>query len=322
MSIYKLAVMLLALAPALSAAEPAYPVRPIRLVVGFPPAGLGDAVARVLGDAMAKSLGQPVVVDNKPGAGGTLATEFVARAAADGYTILLSTGSIFGADQVLYKSAKYDGFRDFTPITMVLESPMIVVVNKALGVSDLRELAAKSKANPGRIFHASPGNGLPAHLAGVAFNKLTGASLTHVPYKGGAPAAQSVVANDTQVTFSSPTGVLPFIKSGTLLALAVTSKQRSPFLPDVPTTVEAGLPEFQYGFWMGLVGPAHIPKEAVDKLFLAARTALSDPIVKEKLLHQGVIATPSTTVEEFRQRTLRDGPAEAQLVRDSSAKVE
>jgi tripartite-type tricarboxylate transporter receptor subunit TctC len=322
MRVTKLVFFLLALAPVLCVAENAYPSRPIRLVVGFPPAGLGDAVARVLGDAMARSLGQPVVVDNKPGAGATLATEFVARAAPDGYTILLSTGAMFGADQALYKSVKYDGFRDFTPITMVLESPMIVVVNRALGIKDLRELAAKSKATPGRIFHASTGNGLPSHLAGVAFNKLTGASLTHVPYKGGAPAAQSVVANDTQVTFSSPTGVLPFIKSGTLLALAVTAKHRSPFLPDVPTTSEAGIPEFQYGFWMGLVGPANMPKEAADKLFLSARAALSDPAVKEKLLQQGVIAAPSTSIDEFRQRTLRDGPAEAQLVKESGAKVE
>jgi tripartite-type tricarboxylate transporter receptor subunit TctC len=316
-----LALAFVALVPTLALAQDDFPTKPIRLVLGFAPGGLADAAARVLAESMTATLGQPVIVDNKAGAGATVASEYVARSAPDGYTIFLNTVNMFGSDQMLYKSVKYE-MKDFTPIGNVLDTPLLVVVNKTLGIKDLQELIVKSRSMPGKIFYASHGTGQAGHLAGVIFNKLTGASLTHVPYKGGAPAALSVVANDTQVIFASPTGVLPFIRSGQLIPLAVTTTQRVSFLPNVPTTAEAGLPAFQYSPWMGLVGPANLPKSVVDKLFAASHKALSDPALKEKLLRQGVIAAPSASVEEFRQRVLRDAPAEARLVKESGATAE
>jgi tripartite-type tricarboxylate transporter receptor subunit TctC len=316
-----LSLALVALVPAVAVAQDDFPNRPIRLVLGFTPGGLADAAARVLAESMSATLGQPVIVENKAGAGATVASEYVARSAPDGYTIFLNTVNMFGSDQILYKSVKYE-MKDFTPIGNVLDTPLIVVVNKSLGVKDLQELIAKSKSMPGKIFYASHGTGQSGHLAGVIFNKLTGAFLSHVPYKGGAPAAMSVVANDTQVIFASPTGVLPFIRSGQLIPLAVTTTHRVSFLPNVPTTAEAGLPSFRYSPWMGLVGPANLPKPVVDKLFNASHKALSDPAVKEKLLRQGVIAAPSASVEEFRQRVLRDGPAEARLVKETGVSAE
>jgi tripartite-type tricarboxylate transporter receptor subunit TctC len=305
--------------PALVSAQSDYPNKPIRMLAGFPPGGSADAIARVTGDAMSKDLGQPVIVENKPGAGSTIASEFVARAAPDGYTVYLGSASMFGADRVLYKGIKYDGYRDFAPITLLAEAPLIVAVNKSLDVANLQELIAKAKGAPDKIFYASSGNGTAPHLAGVYFNKLAGTRLTHVPFKGGSPSVQSVMANDTQVVFATPPTVLPAIQSGLLRALAVTQSKRSPLFPNIPSADEAGLPGFEHTFWFGLFGPAKMPQPVVDKLFSATTKALADPGVKEKLARQGMHALPSKSVEDFKQKIAKDGPEQLRLTQESGA---
>jgi tripartite-type tricarboxylate transporter receptor subunit TctC len=317
----RLAIALL-LVPSVTWAQADYPKKPITLVAGFPPGGSADAVARVTADGISKELKQSVIVENKPGAGSTIATEFVARAAPDGYTLYLGSANMFGADKVLYKTIKYDGYRDFTPITLLAEAPLIVAVNKSLGVNDLRELSAKARAAPDKIFYASSGNGTAPHLAGVYFNKIAGTRLTHVPFKGGSPSVQSVLANDTQVVFATPPTVLPVIQSGMLQALAVTLPKRSPLFPNIASADEAGLPGFEHTFWFGLFGPAKLPQPIVDKLFSVTTKVLADPTVKERLAKQGMLAVPSKSVEDFKQKIAKDGPEQSRLMQESGATVD
>jgi tripartite-type tricarboxylate transporter receptor subunit TctC len=321
-NIGRLVVLLLLVPATIAWAQSDYPNKPIRMVAGFPPGGSADAIARVTGDAMSKELGQPVIVENKPGAGSTIASELVARSAADGYTVYLGSANMFGADKVLYKNIKYDGYRDFTPITLLAEAPLIAAVNKSLGVNDLRELIAKAKASPDKIFYASSGNGTAPHLAGVYFNKMAGTRLTHVPFKGGSPSVQSVMANDTQVVFATPPTVLPVIQSGMLHALAVTQPKRSPLFPNIPSADEAGLPGFEHTFWFGLFGPAKLPQPVVDKLFSVTTKVLADPGVKEKLARQGMVAAPSKSLEDFKQKIAKDGPEQLRLTKESGATVD
>jgi tripartite-type tricarboxylate transporter receptor subunit TctC len=310
------------LVPAVAWAQSDYPKKPITLVAGFPPGGSADAVARVTADGISKELKQSVIVENKPGAGSTIATEFVARATPDGYTLYLGSANMFGADKVLYKTIKYDGYRDFTPITLLAEAPLIVAANKSLGVNDLRELSAKAKAAPDKIFYASSGNGTAPHLAGVYFNKIAGTRLTHVPFKGGSPSVQSVLANDTQIVFATPPTVLPVIQSGMLQALAVTLPKRSPLFPNIASADEAGLPGFEHTFWFGLFGPAKLPQPIVDKLFSVTTKVLADATVKDRLAKQGMLAVPSKSVEDFKQKIAKDGPEQSRLMQESGATVD
>lgn len=307
---------------AAAAAQSAYPSRPIRLVVGFPPGGSSDAAARVVGEALSRQLKTPVIVDNKPGAGGTLATEYVARAAPDGYTVLLSNASLYGADKVLFRNVRYDAQKDFTPVGLVVEAPLIVAVSPSLGLKDLRGLVALSKASPDRVFYASAGAGTPTHLAGLHLNKLAGVSMVHVPFKGGSPAAQSVVAKETQVIFATPAGVMPLLQSGMLQALAVTSAERFPLFPSVPSATEAGFPTLRHSFWLGAYGPAKLPRDVVDKLHESLRAVLAESAVQERLARQGVLAAPSVSVEAFARKALDDGRELTRLTVESGAVAE
>jgi len=296
------------------AAAQSYPTHPITLVVGFPPAGGADAVARIVGERLSKALGQPVVIDNRPGAGTTLASEVVARAAADGYTLLLGSDNIYGADQVLYKNAKYDGVKSFTPITRWASMPMLLAVRKDFPGQTVQALVQEARNAPGKLSYSSSGVGIPTHLAGLAFARATGIEMLHVPFKGGAPSIQAVSAGSVDMTFGSPASVLPMAQSGKLRVLAVTTAQRSPLFPDLPGMQELGVDGYDFTLWFGLFGPAGLAPDITKKLFDASIEALNDAEVRTLLEKQGNEAVPSASPGEFLTWAMKEGAKHKELV--------
>ncbi len=291
-----------------SAMAQSYPTRPVTLVVGFPPGGGADAVARIVADKVGKLLGQPVLVDNRPGAGTTLASEHVARAPADGYTLLLGSANIYGSDQLLYKSARYDGAKHFTPITRWSAAPMLLAVRKDFPGQNVGDLVALARSQPDKLSYSSSGAGVITHLATLSFSDASGGlRMLHVPFKGGAPSIQAVGAGDVDLTFGTPPSVLPLAQAGKLRVLAVSTAERSPLFPDLPGMKESGVPGFDYTFWFGLFAPAGLPEEVAKKLFDASAKALEDPDVKARLARQGNLAAPSASLEEFRTWALKEG---------------
>ncbi|OAI50441.1 receptor, partial [Betaproteobacteria bacterium SCGC AG-212-J23] len=242
-----------------------YPTRPVRLVVGFAPGGAADFVARAFQEPLGRVLGQPVVVDNRPGAGSSIAAEFVAKGPADGYTFLIASPSSILVNPLLSPKADFQPMKDLAPVSKVTSSPLLLAVNPNLGVANLRELVAYLKKNPGKVNYATSGNGSAPHLSAVLFMRLAGVEMVHVPYKGGAPSVQSVLAGDTQLAFATPPSVLPLVQGGRLRALAVTSRKSTPLVPGVPGMVEAGLPDYEISFWYGFFVPTGTPAEAVKK---------------------------------------------------------
>ena len=277
------------LLPALCLAQSPYPDKPIKLVVPYPPGGSTDPVARLLATDIAPRIGQPIVVDNRPGAAGSIGTEAVARAAPDGYTILLHT-SVIATDPTLKKNAAYDVKRDLAPITLAVTGPYLVVVNPSLPVKNIAELIAYAKANPGKLFYGSAGQGSSGHLIGELFKAAAGIDMTHVPYKGGGPSITGLMGNEVQLLFDTLGGSRSLAESGKLRALAVTSPARSPVMPTVPTVAESGLKDFQAVYWLGIFAPAKTPQPIVDKLYREIKQSLDDPAVKAKLLEQGNVA--------------------------------
>jgi len=270
-------------------AQAPYPDKPIKLVVPYPPGGSTDPVARLLATDIAPRIGQPIVVDNRPGAAGSIGTEAVARAAPDGYTILLHT-SVIATDPTLKKNAAYDVKRDLAPITLAVTGPYLVVVNPALPVKNIAELIAYAKANPGKLFYGSAGQGSSGHLIGELFKSAAGIDMTHVPYKGGGPSITGLMGNEVQLLFDTLGGSRSLAESGKLRALAVTSPARSPVMPTVPTVSESGLKDFEAVYWLGIFAPARTPQPIVDKLYSQLKASLDDPAIKAKLLEQGNVA--------------------------------
>lgn len=305
---------------AMPAAAQDYPIRPIRLIIGYTPAGAADYIARIVGDAMSKELGQPVVVDNKPGAGSTLSSTLLSRAPADGYTLGLATGTLYGIDQHLYK-AKYTP-ANFTPITRFTVSPLILAVNKELGVKDLKQLIAKARANPGKLNYSSSGIGGSPHIAALSFENAVDVKMTHIPYKGGSPALQAVVAGDVQLSFGTAASVLPLGQQGLVHMLGVTTAVRSAVAPDLPTLAVSGLPGFNFTFWFGLFGPAGLPKDVQDKLFTAANRVLANPEIRAKLLFSGNEAAPSKSSAEFDSWAQENGRMALERIVQAGVKVE
>ena len=289
-----------------------YPNKPIRLIVGYTPGGAADTIARIVGEAMSRQLGQTITVDNKAGAGSTLGSELLARALADGYTLGLASGTLYGIDQQLHK-VKYTP-ADFTPITRFTISPLILAVNKDLNVRTMPELLAYVKANPGKINYSSSGLGGTPHVAAVSFEKAVGTKMTHIPYTGGSPALQAVTTGEVQFSFGTAASVLPFGQQGMVRMLGVSTSQRSAVAPDLPTLADSGLPGFEFSFWFGLFGPAKLPKEVTDKLYAAAAKVLADPGVKTRLLAGGNEALPSASPAEFHEWATRDGLAQRDRV--------
>ena len=298
-----------------------YPSKPIRLVVGFAPAGAADVVARTLQEPMQRALGQPVVVDNKPGAGSSLAAESVAKSVPDGYTLLIASPSSIFVNPLLNPNIGYH-LRDLLPITKVSSSPLIVAVNPAIGVQSLADLIAYAKKHPGKLNYASSGNGSAPHMAAVLFQRVAGVDMVHVPFKGGAPAVQSVVAGDTQLSFATPPSVLSLVQAGRLKALAVTSREPTPLVPGVPGMAQAGLPNYEISFWYGFFVPAGTPAEAVKKLFDATTQALKAPQTPKALAPHGTEASGSASPADFAAFLAEDAKLWARLVKESGAKID
>jgi tripartite-type tricarboxylate transporter receptor subunit TctC len=309
----------LAVLPGMAGAQD-YPARPIRLLVGYSPAGAADYVARIFGEALSKELGQTVLVDNKPGAGSTLASAALAQAAPDGYTLGLATATLYGVDQQLYK-ARYKA-ADFTPVTRLTVSPLILAVNKNLAVSDIKTLVAKARAQPGKFNYSSSGIGGSPHIAGLQFEKATGVKMTHVPYKGGAPALQAVAAGEVELSFGTAASVLPLGTQGVVKMIGVTTPKPSAVAPGLPALSEMGLPGFDFTFWFGLYGPAGLPDGIRDKLFAATAKVMADPQLRAKLASNGSEVSTSASPAEFGKWAAADGKSAMERIQQAGVKLD
>jgi tripartite-type tricarboxylate transporter receptor subunit TctC len=292
--------LLFAVACALIAPVPAsaqdYPNRPIRFIVPYPPGGGTDVVARVMNDALAVELGQPIIIDNRGGAAGNVGTDLAAKAPADGYNVLFTLSS-HTINPKLYDKLPFDVERDFVPISLAAAIPQILVANPSVPVNNVKELIAFAKANPGKLNYASAGTGSPGHMAGELFKIKTGVDIVHIPYKGGGPAVVDTIGGQVQLLFVSMPAAWQHVKAGKLKAIAVTSAKRSIAAPEVPTIAESGVPDYVVESWFGALAPAKTPPAAVARLNAAFAKVLENPQVKERLLAQGAEAAPSTQAE-------------------------
>jgi tripartite-type tricarboxylate transporter receptor subunit TctC len=263
-----------------------YPDKPVRFVVPYPPGGGTDVIARIVQERFHEVLGQPVVIDNRGGAAGTLGTDVVAKAAPDGYTVLFTLSS-HTINPAIYPKLPFDTTKDFVPIGLVASLPQILVANPQFPVNDVAELVALAKAKPGTLSFASVGNGSPGHLAGELMKLRTGIDMAHIPYRGGGPAVTDVMGGQVPLLWVSIPAAAQFVKTGKLKALAVSTTKRSAAFPDVPTMQEAGVPDFEVDSWYAMFVPAKTPKPIVDKLNQALNAVLAEPAIREKLLAQG-----------------------------------
>jgi len=273
-------------------AQADFPSRPIRLVVTVPPGGAADFIARLVGGKIAESLGQPVLVENRGGAGGTIAADAVAKAAPDGYTLLQNSITTHGVGPHLYAKLPYDPVKDFTPVSGLAVLPLIMAINNELAVKSVAELVAYSKSN--NLNFASSGNGGAPHMAAELFKSVTGAPLTHVPYKGSGPAVADLVGGRVQIMFDAAPSLIAHVRSGRLRVLGAASAERNRLLPEVPTFGELGYPKVAVSLWYGLLAPAGTPKPVVEKLNREAARALTSPDVRDKLQAQGAEPMPGT----------------------------
>ena len=299
-----------------------YPSKPVRLVVGFAPGGAADTVARAFQEPLTRALGQPIVIDNRPGAGSSIAAEHVAKSAPDGYTMLIASPSSILVNPQLTPKAGFQPLKDLVPISKVTSSPLILAVNPGVGVSSVKELIAYAKKNPGKLNFATSGNGSAPHLAAVLFERLAGVDMVHVPYKGGAPAVQSVLAGDTQLSFATPPSVLPLVQAGRLRALAVTSRAATPLVPGVPGMAEAGLPDYEISFWYGFLVPAGTPPEVVRKLFSATSQALKLPEIARMLARDGTEIAGSASPEDYAAFLVTDAKLWERIVKEGNVKAD
>lgn len=310
-----------ALAFSSAAIADAYPTKPIRLIIPFAVGGSTDNLGRVLAARLSEKLGQQVVADNRPGAGGNIGTDLVAKAPADGYTLLFATEGTLGINPSLYKKLPFDPEKDFTPIAQFASVPNILVVNPKVQAKTVQELAAYAKSKPASLNMGSAGNGTTNHLSGELFQSMTGTSFTHVPYKGSGPAMADLLADQIQLMFDNLPGSLPHVKAGSLRALAVTSAKRSPLLPDVPTMAEAGVPGYDVEVWFGVAAPKGLPAQTLATLSKAITEIAQEPATIEKILNIG--ATPLTsTPAEFGSRIQEARLKWAPIVAHSGAKID
>jgi tripartite-type tricarboxylate transporter receptor subunit TctC len=295
-----------------------YPSHPITLIVPYAPGGGNDVVARAVSEPMSKSLGQPVVIENRGGAGGSVGTRQVAKSPADGYTLGLGGTGTLAVDPTLYPNVGYDPRKDFAPIGLIATTPLIVLVNESVPARNVRELIALAKAQPGKLNYASAGTGSGIHLGTVLFAESAGIDITHIPYKGSGPALTDLLGGHVQIYFSSLPPAVGLVKEGKVRALAVTSLKRSASFPDIPTVAEQGLPGFEAVLHYGIVAPAGTPRPIVDKLNAALRSALSDTAVNGHLATEGAEPLP-TTPEEYAADIDREETKWSALVKKSGA---
>ncbi|WIT13233.1 tripartite tricarboxylate transporter substrate binding protein [Paucibacter sediminis] len=310
-----------------SLAQAPWPSRPLRIVVPFAPGGTTDLLARAIAPELQKALGQPVVVENKPGAGGNLGAAEVAKS-TDGHTLLMGTVGTHAINQALYPKLPYDPVKDFSPVTLVAAVPNVLVLNPAraqhYGISSVADLVRVARANPGKLNMASSGNGTSIHLAGELFKSMTGSFMLHFPYRGSGPALMDLMAGNTDLMFDNLPSALPQIRAGKLKALAVTSAQRSEAVPELPTVEEAGgaaLKGYEASSWFGLLAPASMPAEQVARLQREVSRSLANPAIKERMASQGAIASGNTSAE-FAALIASETAKWAKVVKASGAKVD
>jgi tripartite-type tricarboxylate transporter receptor subunit TctC len=303
-------------------AQGSWPSKPISLVVPYAPGGPTDAMARTLASALKPVLGQTVIVENKAGAGANIGAEYVARAEADGYTMLFGTSAPLGINQYLYEKINYDAFRSFAPVIQVGYLPNVLVVHPSVPAKNMKELVAYAKANPGKLSFASSGSGASSHLAGVLFNMKAGTDLQHIPYKGTGPALNDLLGGQVAMSFTDVLTALPHIQAGKLRVLGVTSATRSKVLPDVPTLAEQGLKDFDASVFFGIVVPSGTPPEIVTKLNAAFAQVLQQPDVKQRLAQQGLEAPAQYTPAQLAGYMRNEAAKWRDVIRLSGARAD
>jgi tripartite-type tricarboxylate transporter receptor subunit TctC len=298
-----------------------YPVRPIRIIIPYTPGGAVDLMTRIIGERLSASLGQPVVPENRPGAGASVGSEVVAKAAPDGYTLLACTNGAMTINVGLYKNLPYNPLRDFQPVSLLANHAVVLIVNGDSGLKSLPELVALAKSRPGSISGGSSGNGSTMHLALAFMNKSAGLNITHVPYRGSAPATAAVASGELQMSFMDIVPALPFAKSGKVRIIGVVGGERTAIAPEVPTMEEGGLKGFDFVTWSGIFAPAGTPKDVVDRLNQEIRRILADPDVKRRLIGLGgePLGGPP---EALGERVRRELPMWTSLVQDAGAKAD
>ncbi len=275
-----------------------YPSRPIRLVVGFAPGGAADTVARIMSESFSKALKQTVVIENKPGAGSSIAADYVAKAAPDGYTVLIASPSSISINPAINPGLTYTA-KDLKAVTQITTSPLVLAVSTKTDIKSVADLIREAKEKPNSLNYATSGNGSAPHLGAALFTLMTHTQMTHVPYRGGAPAIQSVMAGDTDLSFGTAPSVLAQVNSGKLRAIAVSTSEKSALVPNLPGMREAGLPDYNLAFWYGIFVPKNTPDAVVQTLFKAATFAMHQPKVKESLVGEGTETSLSASPEAF-----------------------
>jgi tripartite-type tricarboxylate transporter receptor subunit TctC len=316
-----LATLAAALAPAAPAEAAAFPEKPVRLVVPFPAGGGADVLARLIMPKVAQVLDQPIVIDNRPGAGGNVGAELVARSAPDGYTLLYGTNGTQAINPSLYASMRFDPQKELVPVSRMTIIAAMLIVNPEVPANSVAELVKYAKANPGKVNFASAGNGTTSHLAGEMFRTAAGIDIVHVPYRGGAAAVTDLVGGQVQMMIDVMPNAYPLAKGGKVRGLAVSTATRFPGAPEYPTVAESGVPGFEIGAWDGVFVPVGTPAAIVERLNLAIRQALEDRELKEALLAKGAVAAPDTP-EAFARFIAAEAEKWSRLVRQSGAKVD
>lgn len=304
-----------------SPAPSTYPTRPIRIVVAYTPAGTTDILARIIGQKMNEAWGQPVIIDNRPGANGNIGTEYAAKAQPDGHTFLMTTAGPHGINPSLYNKLGYDAVKDFTAVSLVAIVPNVLVVNIAIPVKDVKGLITHLKTNPGKLSYGSPGVGSTAHLSTELFKSMTGINIVHVPYKGSAGVLSDVMGGQIAMTMDNLPPYLPQIKAGKIRALAVTPAKRSPALPDVPTVAEAGVPGYVSSAWFGLVAPAATPKDVISKLAAETARVVQLPDVKPRMADLGAEPVGGTPAE-FTSHIKAEIAKWAKVIKDANVELQ
>jgi len=298
-----------------------YPAKSIRLIVPYPPGGGNDTLARIFGQKLSESWGQQVVIDNRPGAGTTIGTALAARAVPDGYTLLLSSIATHALAPFLYRNPGYDPVADFAPITLLAIAPTILVVNNGLPFKSVQELIAAAKASPGKYSYASGGAGSPPHMAGAIFAAMTGITLLHVPYKGGAPAQIDTISGQTHMMFDTAASIMPQVKSGKLKALAIARDKRLPELPDLPTFIEQGVKGYEVNAWYSMHAPAGVPRQIIARLNQEIVRILNTPEIGERIKQLGSEPVGNTPAQ-FAAFVKAEASKYAKAIKDSGARVD
>jgi tripartite-type tricarboxylate transporter receptor subunit TctC len=304
-----------------ASAQPAYPNKPLHMIVPFSAGGPSDVLARAIGQKLGDNLGQPVIIENRPGAGGNIASDYVAKSPPDGYTLMIATVGTHAINASLYSKLPFDTVRDFAPVALVASATIILVAHPSVPAKTVKELVALAKSKPNQLSYASPGSGTPQHLAGELLDTVTGIEMMHVPYKGAAPALNDLLGGQVSLGFVSLPAALPHVKAGKLRALGVTAAKRSDVAPDVPTIAEAGVPGYEVENWYGVLAPAGTPKEIVNKLNAEILKLLKTKEVKELLDNQGFEILQSSP-EQFAAFNKTELVKWAKLVKLSGAKAD